>query len=124
MQSPYQLVSSDDFPPDSPEALLGPLPDGLPRPMQPVTSPKSFTARRLGESIWRSFEMIGGDQALALWADRNRSKFYTSLFARMLPQGTSPALADNAPRVFRLSVPTKVIDFIDEPVSDSDPDPA
>lgn len=55
------------------------------RPIPPLTKKREgFTRQQVVNSFARAFEMIGGVQRLALWANQNPDKFYP-LYSRLLP---------------------------------------
>lgn len=55
------------------------------RPVPPVTKKRDgFSRQDVVNSFQRAFEMIGGVQRLALWANQNPDKFYP-LYSRLLP---------------------------------------
>jgi hypothetical protein len=78
-----------------------------------MVSPADMTARHLVQGVWYAHEAIGGNVGLAEWAKNNRTKFYTSLFAKMLPNANSPLLQDQTEIRFRLAVPVKALDITD-----------
>jgi hypothetical protein len=55
------------------------------RPVPPLTKKRDgFSRQQVVDSFARAFEMIGGVQRLALWANQNPDKFYP-LYSRLLP---------------------------------------
>jgi hypothetical protein len=114
--SPFPLVGDEDLPPPTVTDLLGPIPpeisDATNYHLPAITAPRSFTSRHMAEQVWRAHEAIGGSSHLILWAARNPTKFYTTLFARMLPQGHSPELQSREPVTFSFRVPVKTIDIV------------
>ena len=113
----FPLVDVPEAPPPTPEEILGYISPVLRKSHEFIASlmvrPADMTARHLGETVWYAHEAIGGGPALAEWAAQNRTKFYTTLFARMLPQANSPILQDQREVRFRLAVPVKALDITD-----------
>lgn len=47
------------------------------------------------QNVLVAFEMLGGVQALADWAQENPSEFYTKLFTKMIDREPAPASNDS-----------------------------
>jgi hypothetical protein len=113
VDNPFPMIDPPAPEEPSVESLIGvPLANVIYFPRL-ITKPKDITARRMVEKGHYVYEAIGGDHAFAQWALANRTKFYTTYYARMLPQGSSPVLQDHSAITFRLSVPVKSLDITD-----------
>ena len=121
--SPFLPVDPQPQAEPQPEDLLGYIPpqlkDTTTYHVPSITPPKKFTGRLIAEHVWSAHEVIGGAPALAQWAARNRTRFYTTTLAKMLPQGASPLLQSNEPQTFEFNVPIKSIDIVAEQESAS-----
>lgn len=66
------------------------LPALRPAPMElmvdPMGSIMANSGRHLRNAVAAAFEMIGGTQALAEWAQTNKGDYYTKLLPRLLPK--------------------------------------
>lgn len=52
---------------------------------RPYPVPRSIGRRNVEQAFLTAFELIGGTQRLAIWADQNTTEFY-KLAARFVPQ--------------------------------------
>jgi len=90
-----------------------------------VSRSRSITRADVIRTFRDSFEQIGGQSRLALWADSNPSEFY-KLFGRMLPASSSTELDGPQEIVVRHAIapppprPTPTLTLI-APVPDVDP---
>jgi hypothetical protein len=67
-----------------------------------------FSRQEVVNAFARAFQMIGGVQRLALWANANPDKFYP-LYAKLMPS-TSIQIGDNSQVVIQHAIPRTPLD--------------
>jgi len=94
--------------------------DRPPKLLTPVTVPAMFgdadgaviphAGRYARECVLLAFEMIGGVERMASWADKNPSEFYTRLYAKVITRevevGASTSLEEMLAKLDSRPVPT------------------
>lgn len=80
-------------------------------PNRPLRVPrnKEFSRAAVVNSFVNAFELIGGVPRLALWADKNPTKFY-QLYSRLLPSQASSALGESNEMVIKHVLPKGPLD--------------
>jgi hypothetical protein len=83
-----------------------------------INSPKplpNFSRKRDGfnrsdivDAVLRTFHMIGGVQAMAIWANGNKTEFY-KLYGKLLPS-TNLTIGDNAKVTIFHAIPPTALD--------------
>lgn len=111
--SHFPIMDPPSGEPLTPENIIGRPIQGVDYEVSLMVRPSEMTGRHIAESVWYAHEAIGGNIALAQWALVNRTKFYTTILAKMLPQASSPLMSDQREVRFRLAVPVKTIDITD-----------
>lgn len=82
--------------------LKDPLPRGISR------SQNGFSRQDVINAFARAFEMIGGVQRMALWANQNPDKFYP-LYSKLLPS-TAIQIGDNNDVTIIHAIPQSPLD--------------